>query len=77
MPMESAAGYLLRLTGQFIENVFFVGIFYWPGWLVLRMVTLGRYPPSKEMPHNREFVSTIGLAAGLTAITVWISGVSP
>ena len=43
MALDAIAEVVLRVVGNFIAEVLFVGIFYWPGWLVLRVVTLGRY----------------------------------
>lgn len=45
-----------------LAQIIFVGIFYWPGWVVLRTVTLGRYPPKKGTKHDPEFVAVVGLA---------------
>jgi len=39
----------------------FAAIFYWPGWLVLRVITIGRYPPAKGIEHNTGFVITFGM----------------
>lgn len=41
-------------------------IFYWPGWLLLRLLTFGRYPPQDGGQHNR-------FAVGLFAITLALS----
>ena len=38
-------------------------LFYWPGWLTARVVTLGRYPPRRPVEHNRALVSAIGAVA--------------
>jgi hypothetical protein len=53
-------------------------IFYWPGWLALRVFTLGRYPRNdgKRVPHIEgdaaeiEFVSFAGalFVLGLAAL---------
>ena len=37
-------------------------IFYWPGWLMLRILTLGHYPPSQEAQHNRGGVAFFAIA---------------
>jgi hypothetical protein len=50
-------------------------IFYWPGWLFLRIVTVGRYPPARESPHNEDFVAIAGLAAFIAAVTIYFSHV--
>ena len=46
-----------------------VGVFYWPGWLVLRLISVGRYPPPHGAPHNETFVALVGLATPLVLLT--------
>lgn len=49
-------------------------VFFWPGWLVLKVVTLGQYP--KLTKHGRcaidyedvQLVSYVGLSAVLAAL---------
>lgn len=43
-------------------------IFYWPGWLALRIVTIGHYPPPKGVKHNTGFVITFGMALLIAAL---------
>lgn len=43
-------------------------IFYWPGWLVLRILTVGRYPPAKGVEHNAGFVITFGLGVFIVTL---------
>jgi len=52
----------------------FVGVFYWPGWVVLRSLTLGRYPPPQSQPHNREFVAIVAFAVLVAGVTLHYSG---
>lgn len=54
-------GLVSRLFGALIEKVF-----YWPGWLLLRLITYGRYPPKGAVKHNR-------FAVGLFALTLIVS----
>lgn len=42
------------VLGNVIEK-----LFYWPGWVMLRLLTLGRYPPAKGLPHNRFAVALL------------------
>jgi|SoiMethySBSTD1v2_1073268.scaffolds.fasta_scaffold980230_1 hypothetical protein len=67
MVIAAALVWLALELGAFV-------LFYWPGWLALRVVTLGRYPPRRPVQHNRVLVSAIGAAAivlfGLTLATV-------
>lgn len=62
-----------RFIHGFIVDVLLVGIFYWPGWLSLRIVTFGRYPPSRHQPHHVEFVAGMGLVAFLAGITLYFT----
>lgn len=52
-----------ELLGKVIEK-----LFYWPGWALLRLITLGHYPPEDGVPHNRFAVAlfaAITIVAGL------------
>lgn len=58
--------WLLEPILDAVIEVVLIKLFYWPGWLVLRCLTLGRYPPAApETPHNKGFVAVTGLAACL------------
>ncbi|MBB4014942.1 hypothetical protein [Niveibacterium umoris] len=61
---------IFNFVASWLVEVLLTVVFYWPGWLVLRLVTVGRYPPRLEQPHNVVFVSTIGFAALLAALTI-------
>jgi hypothetical protein len=62
---------------DFVANVLveyiYCRLFYWPGWLILRVLTFGKYPPSQSVEHNRYFVAGIPLVALLVAVTVYYS----
>ena len=73
MAIDAIAEIVLRVVGNFIAEVLFVGIFYWPGWLVLRVVTLGGYPPIQAHPHNREFVAMVAVVVLLVGVIVYFS----
>lgn len=74
MALDAIAEVVVRVVGQVLVEVVFVGIFYWPGWLILRLLTLGSYPPPQSQPHNREFVAMVALAALLAGLTIHFSG---
>ncbi|HEX5802028.1 MAG TPA: hypothetical protein VFY24_03315 [Azospira sp.] len=61
---------MLEILAWFFVNVVLVGVFYWPGWIVLRVVTLGRYPPPRGSKHDPEFVAAVGVAARVTVLLV-------
>lgn len=52
------------------SEAFLTAVFYWPGWLVLRIVTLGRYPPPNGTPHDNVFVAIVGFITPLVLLTV-------
>jgi len=70
MALDALAEIAIRVVGQFIIEVLFIGIFYWPGWLILRVITVGCYPPQQSQPHSREFVAMVPFVALLVNITV-------
>lgn len=74
MALDAIVEVVARAIGEFIADVVLVGIFYWPGWLFLRILTFGRYPPPQSQPHNREFVGAFGLSAILVALLMNIPG---
>ncbi|MDO8064993.1 hypothetical protein [Janthinobacterium sp. SUN206] len=54
---------IYNLLGTVIEK-----LFYWPGWAILRLLTLGHYPPARALPHNRFAVAlfaAVVIASGL------------
>ena len=61
---------VFNFVSSWLVEVLLTVVFYWPGWLALRLVTLGRYPPRPKQTHNVAFVSTIGFAVLLAALTI-------
>jgi hypothetical protein len=51
----------------------FIGwLCYAIGWLFLRPITLGAYPPSGKHQHNKYFVAWVGLFMAIIAVClVW------
>lgn len=70
MALDAIFEVVVRFVVNVVFEILFVGVFYWPGWLVLRIVTVGRYPPAGSVPHNKELVAVVGFAAFLVAITL-------
>ena len=64
---------IVEAAGRALLEVVLVGIFYWPGWVILRAVTLGRYPPSRGTPHNEMLVASVGLTIFIAALVVYFS----
>ncbi|WP_200870586.1 hypothetical protein [Methylobacter tundripaludum] len=74
MAFDAIAEFIVRAIAQFVVEVLFVGVFYWPGWVVLRSLTLGRYPPPQSQAHNREFVAIVAFAVLVASVTLHYSG---
>ncbi len=64
---------IAAFLGDFILEVLLIGVFYWPGWLILRVLTLGKYPPPRPQSHNQYFVSSIPVILGLAGLTFYFS----
>lgn len=64
---------LFRVLWAFLGEVVFCKLLYWPGWIILRILTLGRYPPEQTRSHNRYFVGGISLIVALIGVTVYFS----
>ena len=75
MALDVITEFVFRTLGQFVLEVVFVCIFYWPGWLILRVLTVGRYPPKQSEPHSRGFVAMVAFMALLACLTLVYSGV--
>lgn len=56
-----AIGWTIRVLINEIFVVLLEKVFYWPGWLVLRIITLGRYPPQGTVEHNRSAVGCFAI----------------
>jgi hypothetical protein len=70
MALDAIAGFVVRTVGPLVLELLFVRVFYWPGWFVLRIVTLGRYPPADGVRHGRELVAVFGFAVLLLGLTI-------
>ncbi|MBL8466602.1 hypothetical protein [Methyloversatilis discipulorum] len=60
------------LRAIFVLNLVTVGLFYLPGWLALRVLTLGRYPPPRGEPHSEEAVALFGFFVALALLLWWL-----
>jgi hypothetical protein len=60
------------IAWQVLKQLVFSFVFFWPGWLVVKMITLGRYPrsihPGKADWLHHELLSFVGVAAVAGAI---------
>ncbi len=60
-----ALGTLLRAFAYNRLGTLIEKLFYWPGWLLLRLITWGRYPPPRTRPHNRFAVALFAITMGV------------
>jgi hypothetical protein len=72
--LDALAEVVLRTIGNAFVEIVFVGVFYWPGWLMLKALTMGRYPPKKPHPHSDEFVGVFGFVAILVCTLAALLG---
>jgi len=57
--------FFYRLVGAVIQ-----ALFYWPGWLLLRILTVGRYPPKQGVEHNRFAIAVFAMVAIICLLEV-------
>jgi hypothetical protein len=67
--LDAVFDFLVRVVG----GVIFHAVFYWPGWLMLRVLTFGRYPPAGPDRHNEAFVAVMGFALILCVVGIPLS----
>ena len=62
---------ILEAIGDALADLLLTKIFYWPGWLFLRILTLGHYPPSQDIPHNKDWVALVGLLGCMLPLIIY------
>lgn len=67
---EIAKSVLNAALPLWLDRLFTV-VCYWPGWRILRILTLGQYPPRVPRRHNREFVASVPLVVALAVLAVY------
>jgi hypothetical protein len=70
--------YLLRLLFEFIYHGLFETVFWWIGWVFLRIVTFGKYPceriseAEKSSPFTYIFVRFFGFVMLVGFCTIFL-----
>jgi hypothetical protein len=59
-----------RLIVQYVFGTIFQAIFYWPGWVMLRLITIGSYPPAQIENHNRTGIAWFGFTVIVMAVAL-------
>lgn len=54
---------LFELLAKFVVEIVFYTVLYGIGWVMLKTITLGRYPPPRVVKHNQELVALFPVAA--------------
>lgn len=68
--MDEILALLVRQLGQLLGELLLGRIFYFVGWPLVKLATLGRYPSPARNSHSRQeiYVTCIGLAATVVAM---------
>ena len=64
---------LFELVAKFLVEVVFYTVLYGIGWVMLKALTLGRYPPPRPQKHNEELVALFPVATLFVGLTVALS----
>jgi len=64
---------LLELAARFLVEFLFYTALYGVGWIMLKAITLGRYPPSRPHKHNEELVALFPVATLFVGLTLVFS----
>lgn len=65
---------ICRFLADLLIEFVFRRLFYWPGFALLRVVTIGRYPPQQNERHNREAVAVVGFISVVVLAVSMVMG---
>jgi hypothetical protein len=71
--LETIAEAIARFLLWLFAVLYIEKIFYPIGWLMLKILTVGRYPPPSPSERTREFVALLPLFAAIVGVTIWFS----
>jgi energy-converting hydrogenase Eha subunit A len=60
---------LFELTVRFLVEFVFYTVLYGLGWVMLKAITLGRYPPPRPHEHSHELVALFPIAVLFVGLT--------
>lgn len=60
---------LLEWIARFLVEFAFYTVLYGIGWLMLKSLTLGQYPPAPPVRHNKELVALFPVASLFLGLT--------
>lgn len=61
---------LFELLARFVVEFVFYTLLYGIGWLMLKAITLGHFPPAAPKKHNQELVALFPLATLFVGLTL-------
>lgn len=64
---------LFELLARFVVEFVFYTALYGIGWLMLKAITLGHYPPPRPEKHNQELVALFPVATLFVGLTLAFS----
>ncbi len=60
---------LFELIAKFLIEVVFYTVLYGVGWVMLKAITVGRYPPPPPQKHNEKLVALFPIATLFVGLT--------
>jgi hypothetical protein len=64
---------LLELIARFLVEFLFYTVLYGVGWIMLKAITVGHYPPPRPHKHNEELVALFPVASLFVGLTLAFS----
>lgn len=64
---------LFELLTRFVVEFVFYTVLYGIGWIMLKAITLGHYPPPRPGMHNQELVALLPVATLFVGLTLAFS----
>lgn len=68
--LDEVPGALAKFLFDTVIGRLLSPLFYGPGWLLLKALTLGHYPPQAPSPAQRDFVAVMGFVGILLAVLI-------
>lgn len=60
---------LFELVARFLIEFLFYTVLYGVGWVMLKAITFGNYPPPRPHKHNQELVALLPVATLFVGLT--------
>ena len=60
---------LFEIVARFLVEFLFYTVLYGVGWIMLKAITLGSYPPPRPQKHSQELVALLPVATLFVGLT--------